>query len=76
MAPRKSSVDMFGIETEWLRLFNDLLACPHIVRDRIAAPFLSVPPANYDPVAVPSILYVGKATAGPWGLELFAVRQL
>jgi hypothetical protein len=41
------------------------------MRGRIAAPFLSVRPAGYDPMAVPSILYVGKATAGNWWRRSF-----
>ncbi len=52
------------IELNWLSLFDSFGHPP--VRGRIAAPFLSVPPADYDPIAVPSILYVGKATAGSW----------
>lgn len=59
---------MLDTETKFLRLFHEL---HHRYPDRIAGPFLSVPPANYDPVAVPSILYVGKATAGLWGLSDF-----
>ena len=58
------------IEKKWLSLFDRTFAHPS-VRNRIAAPFLSVPPADYDPLAVPSILYVGKATAGSWCLTRF-----
>jgi hypothetical protein len=37
----------------------------------LAAPFLSVPPKNYDPAAIPSVLYVGKATGGDWYRDSF-----
>lgn len=57
------------IELTWLSLFDSLNHSP--MRGGIAAPFLSVPPADYDPIAVPSILYVGKATAGSWDEESF-----
>jgi len=59
---------MLQTENKLLLLFHELLAR---YPDRIAGPFFSVAPANYDPMAVPSILYVGKATAGPWGLSDF-----
>jgi hypothetical protein len=59
---------MLDIENKLLQLFQEL---HNRYPDRISVPFLSVPPANYDPVAVPSVLYVGKATAGPWGLSDF-----
>ncbi len=49
------------IEKNWLSLFDRISAQPSS-RKRMAAPFLSVPPADYDPIRVPSILYVGKAT--------------
>jgi hypothetical protein len=59
---------MLHTENRLLQLFHEL---HDRYPDRIAGPFLSVPPADYDPVAVPSILYVGKATGGPWGLSDF-----
>jgi hypothetical protein len=56
---------------EWLELFRELESSQDVETASIAAPFLSVPPKNYDPVSVPSILYVGKATAGHWDREGF-----
>jgi hypothetical protein len=65
----KLSNSMSEIELNWLSLFHSI-GHPR-ARGRIAAPFLSVPPADYDPIAVPSILYVGKATAGNWSRRSF-----
>jgi len=48
------------LETKWIELFNGLNDDPNF-RDRIAAPFLSVPPED-----ARSILYIGKATSGEW----------
>jgi hypothetical protein len=56
------------IQREWLELFFRL---KDIHGDRIAAPFLSVPPAKYDPASAPSVLYVGQATAGEWYRDEF-----
>jgi hypothetical protein len=66
----KLSSNVSEIELNWLSLFDSFFGQPP-VRGRIAAPFLSVPPADYDPIAVPSILYVGKATAGNWWRRSF-----
>lgn len=66
----KLSSNVSEIELNWLSLFDTFFGHPP-VRGRIAAPFLSVPPADYDPIAVPSILYVGKATAGSWYITRF-----
>jgi hypothetical protein len=49
------------IETKWIELFDDLRSDAKI-KDQLAALFLSVPALDSR-----SILYVGKATAGPWG---------
>jgi hypothetical protein len=48
----------------WLRLYEDLYEDPRL-RRRLAAPFLSLPPAGHDPASF-SILLVGRATRGPW----------
>jgi len=64
----KITTTMLDTENKWLELFHEL---HDRYPNRVAGPFLSVPPANYDPVTVPSILYVGKATAGSWGLSDF-----
>jgi hypothetical protein len=48
------------LETKWIALFDELYRDLNL-RDRIAAPFLSVPAEH-----ARSILYVGKATSGPW----------
>jgi hypothetical protein len=63
------SSDLGLIELDCLKLFDSLNHPP--MRGRIAAPFLSVAPADYDPIAVPSVLCVGKATAGEWGRRRF-----
>jgi len=49
------------IETKWIELFDDLRSDAK-TKDQLAALFLSVPALDSR-----SILYVGKATAGPWG---------
>lgn len=59
---------MLDVEKRVVLLFQTLYSR---YPDRTAAPFLSAPPADYDPGAVTSILYVGKATETPWGLESF-----
>jgi hypothetical protein len=59
------------IEEAWLKLFEEMRNSPRINPNRLAAPFLSVPPPEYDPVAVPSVLYFGKATGGDWYSENF-----
>lgn len=52
-------------QPKWLKLFEELYAYPNL-RGRLAAPFLSAPPAGYDPSARPSVLLVGQATMGNW----------
>jgi len=66
----KSSSSESGVERSWLHLFDRIFANA-AARRRLAAPFLSVPPAGYDPARVPSILYSGKATAGNWWLSTY-----
>jgi hypothetical protein len=66
----KSSSSESEVERSWLSLFDRIFANAP-ARRRLAAPFLSVPPAGYDPTRVPSILYVGKATAGNWWLSTY-----
>lgn len=51
------------IELEWIELFKHLRTDPEI-SEFVSAPFISVPPSGYGPIAVPSVLYVGKAVNG------------
>lgn len=55
----------------WLKLFDELLRRPNVNPDRVAAPFVSVAPPNYNPALIPSVLYVGKATGGDWHRERY-----
>jgi hypothetical protein len=55
-----------SIEREWLKLFHELRGPLGPDRGQIAPLFLSVRPLGYDPLAKPSVLYIGKATNGQW----------
>ena len=59
------------IETEWLAKFDEVRA---IAGDDVAAPFLSIPPLNYDG-RVPLVMYVGQATYGSWYLDEFLAAR-
>jgi hypothetical protein len=48
------------LQKEWLKKFEKM---SEGVTD-LTGPFLSIPPRNYDPSRVPSVLYIGKANAG------------
>jgi hypothetical protein len=66
----KLSRSEYEMEENWLSLYDRVLA--HAPARRcLAGPFLSVPPASYDPARTPSVLYVGKATAGKWCLSRY-----
>lgn len=54
-------------QSEWLTLFHRLRS----EFTDLGAPFLSVKPAGYDPLKIPSVLYVGKATKDAWYLDEF-----
>lgn len=64
-------VSLDQLQGAWVKLFFEARTNPNIDPDRLAAPFLSVPPARYDPKTIPSILCVGKATSGDWDLADF-----
>lgn len=49
-----------SFEAKWIKLFDEL-RCDHLLKDQIAAPFLSIPATD-----ARSILYVGKATSGDY----------
>jgi hypothetical protein len=51
------------IQKQWMKKFYEL---NEVYRGQIAGPFVSARPVGYDPVKIPSILYVGKATRGAW----------
>ena len=59
------------LQGAWIKLFFEARSSPNIDPDQLAAPFLSVPPAGYDPKSMPSILYIGKATKGDWDRDSF-----
>lgn len=54
-------------QSEWIGLFHRLR--PEFTD--LGAPFLSVNPAGYEPINIPSVLYVGKATKDAWYLDEF-----
>jgi hypothetical protein len=54
-------------QSEWLKLFHRLRS----EFTDLGAPFLSVKPTGYDPLKIPSVLYVGQATKDAWYLDEF-----
>jgi hypothetical protein len=59
------------LQDKWLSLFWSMMSDEGIDRRQLAAPFLSVAPDGYDPIADQTILYIGKATGGTWYREQF-----
>ena len=61
-----ASSNLAEVETRWLKLFHELRVRRGQDRGPIARLFLSVRPHGYNPSALPSVLYIGKATNGSW----------
>ncbi len=64
-------LELSDLQQEWINLFWKMEKSERLNPDLLAAPFLSVEPEGYDPDRRKTILYIGKATGGAWGLESF-----
>jgi hypothetical protein len=53
-----------ALQAEWIKKFAEMRES--LPSHNLQGPFLSVPPRNYEPDRIPSVLYVGKATFGDW----------
>lgn len=62
-------------ELKYIELYKDLLSRRDLDANRLAAPFISSPMEGYweSPLRV---MYVGKATGGEWGYDVFSFEEL
>jgi hypothetical protein len=66
--------DLANLQSKWLDLYWALRADSQIGK-RFTPPFVSVAPRHYDPHAVPSLLYVGKAENASGEPSIFPYRD-